>query len=265
MSRFAPVAPIHILARLKQYGILGRYHLLLAHDVAAHPLEFGEVFFSHDNWNGGYIIMDNSLIELGEAADVSVVRTACSVVRPNVVVLPDKLMDTNWTVTHSIMAHDDWDKIGIIGRQGFMGVVQGTTWNECLICAHELTKLRKVTALAIPRVLTEKTEIQSRLGLAITLHKRYPEYTLHLLGFSDNTFDDLLTASLPFVSGIDSAVPLRIAITDGLAVSMSGEGFELLNRIGPRRGFWDDMNHNNDRALIHNLNVIRQYIGHVDL
>jgi hypothetical protein len=141
-----------------------------------------------------------------------------------------------------------------------MGVVQGRDIDECLKCASNLTSTIGVTALAIPRVITEKTEIKSRLGLAITIHNRYPKYLIHLLGFSNNTFDDLLTASLPFVSGIDSAVPLRLAITDGIAISMSQEGFRWMDNIGPRRDFWEDENTTFDRALLHNLNVIRQYI-----
>ncbi len=46
-TRFAPVAPVHILQELCNSGALGEYHLFLAHHTVEKPKEFTDLFDSY--------------------------------------------------------------------------------------------------------------------------------------------------------------------------------------------------------------------------
>ena len=105
MAEFAPVAPPEMLLDLKEKGALGKYHLLLAHDVAARPDLYRAVF---DDVHDTYIIMDNSLIELGYPVTTDVMAKACEVVIPDVIVLPDVLNDMKLTLDYSVAAARSW-------------------------------------------------------------------------------------------------------------------------------------------------------------
>src|ERR1700757_2132421 len=94
MAMFAPVCPVHILYSL-QPATAGNYHLLLAHDVAAKAKEYKAWFDAQFNMT---VIMDNSVIELGNAVDLGIIRQACNAVKTTTIVLPDVLLDGKATI-----------------------------------------------------------------------------------------------------------------------------------------------------------------------
>jgi hypothetical protein len=234
--------------------MLGDYHLLLAHDVVAHPDEYREVYF--DNWDAmfakgeaplQYIIMDNSLIELGHPAPMEMMLDAYKIMQPDVIVLPDYLGDMRRTVGASIDFYKDMvNEYYMADGQDIpevLGVVQGDTIDECMYCARALVDACKVAALAVPRVLREK--LGSRMLIATMLGYKYPKIPIHLLGFSTDLIDDVATARLSHVMGIDSAVPIRAAIRNmPMRLDFEGE-FDP----GPRLDYWDrkyDWTYNQD-------------------
>lgn len=232
MAKFAPVVPLSIAKHLQGGRVgdaLGNYHLLLAHDVLAHPMEYNNIYGRYQG-SGGTIIMDNSLIELGHPLDAhSMFRAAC-ILKPDWVVLPDYLGDakrtveTSWEAAHQLCA--------LLPKQELLGVVQGQTFDECLSCADELLRIGGVTALSVPRHLVEV--LGSRIPLVQELFNRHIDVPLHLLGFSDDLLDDCRAARFGNVMGIDSAQPVRLA-RKGHVWSL-----DRPRDAGPRGTFWDD-------------------------
>ena len=251
MAEFAPVAPPKLLLDLKKKGALGKYHLLLAHDIVAQESLYREIFDDvDDSW---YIIMDNSLIELGYPVNVDTMEKACSVVHTDVVVLPDYMKDPQRTAAASMSALVKW---GDAGLGPFMYVLQadrdGVDWSQSgVFLSHP-----KVTAVGIPRIHVE--QFGSRLSTLWELSVQLTglsrgDMDCHMLGFSDDLLDDITCCRLPCIRGIDSAVPIRLGI--------GGDAINLMEKShAPRGDFWDHATKANALAY-DNLRVVREWIS----
>ena len=214
MAKFGPVAPIQVVRNLSPRAC-GDYHLLLAHDVAEHDVEYRQFFGRISNCT---VIMDNSVIELGNAVDLKVIKKALQAVDSSTVVLPDVLLDSKKTVESCKAAIEPWSRdlsdVGFgtassNGRRGFMLVPQGKTLAEFAWCAQQFASDPLINFWGIPRNLVKEIGSRARaidICAAINSHRR-----IHLLGFSDDIVDDVLCAKDRRVEGIDSAVPLRMA------------------------------------------------------
>lgn len=231
MAKFGPVAPIQVVSKLTP-SACGDYHLLLAHDVAEHAKEYQAFFGLHRNFT---IIMDNSVIELGGAVDLKVVKQACVAVDSTTVVLPDILLDGKATVESCKAALEVWPQqfYDLFGRdfthRGFMIVPQGKTLAEFAWCAEQFANHPAINFWGVPRNLVKM--IGSRRDAINIVSAINPNRRIHMLGFSDDVCDDVVCAKDRRVDGIDSAVPLR-AGSLGLEFSF--------NTDMPPRGLWWD-------------------------
>lgn len=234
MAVFAPVCPSRILKALEPHNS-GNYHLLLAHDVAQDP-GYKEFF---DKLHLATVIMDNSVIELGNAVDLNVIKQACHNVEPTTIVLPDVLLDAKATIESCKAALVEWrvafhdlivKPIAYTSlNRGFMIVPQGKTIEEWAHCAEQFANDPDINFWGIPRNLVG--QIGTRKEAIEIAHALNPSRPIHLLGFSDDIIDDVLCARSRFVNGIDSAVPLRIA--------SEGQNMTLTLKTGPRGNWWD--------------------------
>lgn len=247
MAKFAPVCPPRVLRQLSP-GNSGNYHLLLAHDVAAHIEEYAW----QDNFRGMQVIMDNSVIELGGAVDLDTIMTACSVVDVTSVVLPDVLLDGNATVESCTAALADWtpffkkyfNRIGP-WKRGFMYVPQGKTLAEFAWAAQKLCDHPGINFWGIPRNLVG--QVGTRRDAIDVCHALNRHRSIHLLGFSDNICDDVICARDTRVSGIDSAVPLRVK-----------DEFTFKSDPGPRGDWWDTVEYN--PQMDRNIEIYQSWI-----
>ncbi len=249
MGKFAPVVPTQLAYALRDHGILGDYHLLLAHYVAEKPDEYRELYNTNDpERSGWYVILDNSLIELGKPVDDTTMMMAYEAVSPSVVVLPDYLEDPDRTVSASSMAANRWlDK----GMLDFMVVPQGKDLAELLMCAEKLADLPSVRAMGIPRKVAQTQG--TRFHAVQKLAALYSELDLHLLGFSDDLLDDVCCARHPAVMGIDSAVPIRLG-QKGIELQIDQKQHE------PRGDYWERPA-KVSRTVLTNMDKIRRWIA----
>lgn len=237
MGKFAPVVPLAVAAELMP-DELGDYHLLLAHDVLNSPQTYRRTYHPEVLGHETVIIMDNSLIELGEAVPMEKVLEAANIVGAQFLVFSDRLKDLVWTLEATKVDLAAYKHIADVQQQlgsyrtlpKPMAVVQGSNMVEINYCIYSYKEMG-FEAVAIPRVLTEVAG--SRVPIiyrAVELGFKY----IHLLGFSDNFRDDVISASLPGVMGIDSAVPVRMGLK-GIKISMD-------NYVDPgKRGdYWDN-------------------------
>ncbi len=245
MSLLAPVGPPKLLLDLKEKGVLGKYHLLLAHDVVAQADAYKEVFDDIENL---YVIMDNSLCELGHPVTTEVMLEACKIVPPTTVVLPDYMNKYSETISASSQALFEWRDAGL---RSFMGVIQGQNLTEMRKCMQEMSRLPNITAWGVPRCTTYA--IGTRWGILQDCIMMNDGRRIHLLGFSDNLRDDVACARLFKVSGIDSAVPVRLGLA-GTEIDMN------VNEHAPRGNFWETAIEANPQA-VDNLKIVRKWIA----
>lgn len=203
-QQFAPVAGLGLLQELDRLGCLGNYHLLLAHAVLSNPIQWA-AFFEKRRAEGeeDFIIMDNSLIELGYPMPPGQLIIACQLVQAAVLVLPDVMGDAKKTIALSTASFQELKDRGYEGST--MGVVHGENWLEAYGCAMDLKALG-ADYLSIPRVMTQILGSRKRLAEQVCHFLQLP---VHLLGFSDDLADDIESAmSHHRIMGIDSAMPL---------------------------------------------------------
>jgi hypothetical protein len=259
MARFAPVAPVDILHELYMKGG-DSYHLPLAHDVIREPKKYGQLFGTMENEHkyNRVVILDNSVIELGLSVDVNIIKDAAEIVRANVIVLPDVLLDTDKTIRDCRKAVDEWDRIftdSTLLKYTFMVVPQGTNRMDWARCAEAFAGDSRIGWWGVPRNYNIKG-LGSRRDAVEILRAVDPSKCIHLLGFSDDIVDDVLSARHPNVAGIDSAVPSRAA---SLGLSMS---LGLDAKLPPRGDWWNDpstryvpLMRDNYRAVQHMVDV----------
>jgi hypothetical protein len=230
MAKFAPVAPAHIVEQLSE-AARGDYHLLLAHDIPKNAEVYKRVY----NHFGFTIIMDNSVIELGNAVDLGLIKQAVAVTSATSIVLPDVMLDGKATVASCEAALDIWydafsPLLGYSNPWGFMYVPQGKTLEEFAASAEAFADKQHINFWGIPRNLVG--QIGTRRDAIEVCRALNPQRLIHLLGFSDNLIDDVLCARHRYIRGIDSAVPLRAA--------SEGTDISLAMKIGPRGNWWDE-------------------------
>lgn len=255
MSYFSPVAPPSYLKMLKEADLLGNYHLILAHDVVDKPDLYKSIYSDDD-----FIIMDNSLIELGQPVSADVMKQACEIIKPDCIVLPDHLGDMQKTLESTKLAAIEWMRAGIhkLAKNGFMVVPQGQDIHEMVQCINEFKTLSAeehipINYWSIPKIFGETNG--SRMPALLYMESVIKDPCIHLLGFSNSLADDVYCANHPLVMGIDSAVPTRMGIR--------GETMHVTNKEHSARGnYFEECE---DEKIIvplvrSNLNYIRKKI-----
>lgn len=261
MKGFAPVTPIWLLQKMGQDA--GRYHLPLAHDALKHPNEY-QAFFHHMGVSSGHsyggshlasldriVILDNSVIELGDAVNTNMLLEAARICRATHIVLPDKLQNSIETYNLSYKA---WCEMhyDVRGNHRIAVVPQGESLETWIKCAEMMAESIGVDLWCVPR------NFEDRLGTrwdACEILRMIKNVPIHLIGFSDWIYKDMYAASHPNVIGIDSAVPIRVG-QEGTDIMLSG--------LYKSRGEWFDSVTSStplDMAVLRNLKKVRGWLN----
>lgn len=208
MTKFCIVAPPQILNSLYAHGFLGHYHLLLAHDVVAQEKEY-EGLFRYRSWpkDDELVILDNSVIETGNAVDLEMMAEAIDICKPTVVVLPDILLDGEATAISCANALDKWPRV-LPSTTEYCYIPQGKSITEFIASARALEAAANITFWGCARNLVDA--VGSRAGPLKILKQTNAFRRIHMMGFSDRMSDDVDCAQIFEPYSIDSAVPLRI-------------------------------------------------------
>jgi len=250
MARYCIVAPPQILTGLQDAGAIGRNHLLLAHDIVRKDRQhIYNMLFDPSSQLHPYhtqVILDNGVVETAIPVDLPTMVAAAETVMPTCIVLPDKYYDTDGTIESCTQALEPWSREfeGI----PLMYLPQGKTENDFFRCAtHEpLMSDPRIGWWGVPRNLTAHHHTRERATRL--LHALNPRRKIHLFGFSDNLYDDIICSQLPMVESIDSAVPVR------QTTKFPGPDF-----VKPR-GDWWEKGRLNDLSL-YNIHMARTIFG----
>lgn len=255
MSRFAPIAPLHIMKELYECGQLGTYHLLLAHEVAAQPDQYRDMMALASQDDRDFtVIMDNGVVELGKPVPPEVMAAACEAVPPNLIVLPDKVGDMVETIDLIRKWREMYGKLAKDVGAELMGVAQGNSVGEVIRCVFEINDSNRIETWGVPRWITNK--IGSRMIVTIELIVNH-NVQVHLLGFSDNLVDDVACARVPGVIGIDSSVPTLLGGMPNKLISL--DNYKRMYRNRHSEEMWNNMKWNTHIA--DNVRRIRKWIG----
>lgn len=232
MAKYAPVVPLMAAERMNRWGILGNYHLLLAHDILRLPTQYQQVYGHLKDDRLAFVILDNSVVELGKAMDPEDLIRAAEFIQPNVVVAPDTMGDHIDTINKVDAFSKDWSRLAHnLPRTGIMAVLQGQTYAQVHECFIAIADMPWITTIGVPRVVTKYLGTRSEIVRMATAGRMMGR--IHLLGFSDDIMDDIACARMPGVRGIDSAVPIRLACRQ-LVMSL-----DFPQDPGPRGQFWE--------------------------
>lgn len=255
--KFAPVAPIHIYEALANRGYVPQNILLLAHDVYnVKNRDRYMALFKRGPWKDTHIIMDNSLIEVGNAISLDEIEEAVRAVEADVVVLPDSLTDGLESAKLTVEAWDKWKTRFSSPYRGdkaiqLMAVVQGETQKGFFGALEYLAKEIDPDWISIPR-RTESKFGYTRERLIDFVQMFFPEKPIHLLGFSEYPWEDIAAAQHNLVHSIDSAAPLRSP------APFSDPG---ASRVNKETGvdWWDTCKY--DHQMLHNIMKVDKLIN----
>lgn len=252
MGQFAPVAPIQILEAMKEVGdhILGRYHLLLAHHVLEEPERFTQLF---NDMPPCTIFMDNSIVELGDAASDEKVLEACEVIYASTPkaglghahhwiypVLTDVMGNAEETKKRSTTSYNWWMAQEVSDRFWPMVVLQGDSWESFTQTADYFLlneAFKGIAYVGIPRVLVGS--LGTRRHAIRYVDAIRPDVNVHLLGFSDDVTDDVICCNDPSVEGIDSAVPIRYSYSVAGGIYTPSADIPARPKDWFEKGEWD--------------------------
>lgn len=215
-NKYSPVMPIRLFESLVNYqhehqdeDVVGDYFLVLAHDILAHPQAYADIFHNRSQIPAdSFIILDNSVIELGKPLGTEFLLRAAEIVQPSCIILPDVLGDMHQSAalvrkTHNelLASPDTPDDIQM------MGVLQGRNVAELTRCATMYADSEHVTYFGAPRWIANKLGTRRVFETVLGIHHEVENPNVHMLGMSNYVYDDILCAEYPGVMGIDSANP----------------------------------------------------------
>lgn len=123
-------------------------HMYLTHMVEKYPQYVAAAKAAE-----GYKILDNSLIELGDAVSIKRVLTAAKTIEANEIILPDVFQDRDGTLRWLEASLTEIDRIYKSEKPfKLMAVAQGKTYSEWDMCYEEIMSIKEIDVIGIPKV-----------------------------------------------------------------------------------------------------------------
>ncbi len=197
-------------AMLHEYSAMSNFHVALAH-LVLDDMVYRE-FYKEMSARGDYVMLDNSVVELGSSASLRRLLTAALMVGAQEIILPDVLRDGTLTVFSTTQALSQLEELPP-QRDSYKlcAVPQGATSLEWLDCYGALVKL-PVDVIGIPKVLDDVVGTGGREKILEILRSlELVDYTkeYHLLGVWSDPLEVLRCAQrFSFVRSVDSSLPV---------------------------------------------------------
>ncbi len=192
------------------------YHMALTHLVLKYP-DYADHYKKLVE-QGAFVILDNSLIELGEAASLEKVLEAAAIINPSEIVLPDvykKGDDTINAVDNALIELRRLAKENGPERYRFQlqAVCHGETEEEWKETWHNLQQYHELCTIAIPKVTEHQFGSRTPL-VKWALENNEENKEIHLLGcWSDITeFKEYTSEMKNAIRGVDTSIVYHCAI-----------------------------------------------------
>jgi hypothetical protein len=185
------------------------YHMALTHLVLKYP-DYA-TYYKELAEEGDFVILDNSLIELGEAATLEKVLYAAKIINPSEIVLPDVFMEGSNTLSEVEKALQQLESIEYDYQ--LQAVCHGETENKWKTTWECLQNLPALDTIAIPKV-TEKQFGSRTPFVKWALENNHNNKQIHLLGcWSDmEEFKEYTDEMKSKIRGVDTSITYHCAI-----------------------------------------------------
>ena len=192
--RFISILPIKNMDELfNQYTVM-----LLAHLSQKYP-EYAKRAAEYD----GYKIMDNSIIEIGEAFTMEDLMKEADKCKVQEIILPDVFNDGEATV-EKVKESIQWlHEHDYIGKYKLMAVCHGKNMKELLKSFNILNNIPEIDVIGLPKVL------YLWMGYRIDFARQIAKNTdkeIHLLGCWE-TLREYMDRDLSFIRSTDTCLP----------------------------------------------------------
>ena len=165
---------------------------------------------------GDTIILDNGAYELGKSVNLTKLLEAAEALQPQILVLPDELMNGMSTVRlvrEFIQIYLSNGLNAILPNTEYMVVPQGASPKEWRQCLADLVALNyPFTYWGVPKV-SHLVFGGTRLTQCKEIIRVVPEAKIHLLGIWSDPISEVLEArKLKQIISIDSKVPVNLGL-----------------------------------------------------
>lgn len=206
----ALVSPTSLLEQVQPFS---DYHLILTYKVI-YSRRY-QAFYAARSKAGDYIILDNGAVEKGgRSVPLRDIVLAAVLTKPNVVVLPDYLFDSHRTLDeleNALRSPQLRFLRKVLPNIQLCAVIQGLDQDDWLECFGILNDPRNgIDALGIPKVTGQ---IFGHRWVVLEKIQKKVKKTCHLFGvwWQDSLDDITREAQFPFVEGVDTPKPIRLA------------------------------------------------------
>lgn len=160
--------------------------------------------------NNGYKILDNSLIELGDAVNLDRIIRAAYMIGADEIVLPDKFLNGTETIRRVTNALDELTKLRELGNFKLMAVVHGSNVEDWCKCFDYLNNIKEIDVLGIPKVTSTLHPAGRYEFVKFAIDNTHKE--IHLLGMWSSLIELFYYRGYGrFIRGVDSCLPALIA------------------------------------------------------
>lgn len=215
--RAALVSPTGLLNYVQPFS---DYHLILTHKVIFERRY--QEFYRTRSKAGDFIILDNGAVEKGgRSVPLKDIVLAAILTKPSVVVLPDYLFDSDKTLDeleNALRSPQMRFLRRVLPDVQLCAVVQGVDpddWMECFSILND--PKNGIDALGIPKITGQ---IFGHRWAVLEKIRKKVKKPCHLFGvwWQDTLGDIAKESQFPFVEGIDTPKPIRLA-AHGLGLS----------------------------------------------
>jgi len=185
------------------------YHMALTHLVEKHCCY--ERYYHKRSSAGDFVMLDNSLIELGEAMEFSRVIEAGMKIAADEIILPDKMMDGPGTLKAVEEALSNPALHYYEG--GVMAVCHGKDLREFFNTFIQLSRIKEIDTIGIPKAVSRFGVTRNEALSRLYLHDCFDEgqKAIHLLGANGYEDFDIPTNLKKRIRGIDTVYPVWMA------------------------------------------------------
>ena len=245
------IRPAHILpiGRQKRYADM---HMALTHLVESAGNEYNKFFMGLPD--DDYIMLDNSVIELGEAVSLNRLINAAKIINADEIVIPDAYKNKDETLRLLYKYLEELEGKDLPYK--IQVVPHGKNANEWMDCYNEVRRIDEVDVIGIPKVTTSifpggrayLTTLLDRLGVA-TPNKEY-----HLLGVWNNPIELDYVSRYNWIRSVDSAITYACGVN----------GIRFDEQVGTQRpddlewSFYDDTSVN-QHIIEHNIEMMGRW------
>lgn len=203
----AIIAPTGLLERYCTTG----YHLALAHMMDNE--EYVDFYKKTESVMDDFVILDNSVIELGEPVDFAWLKVACDRFQPDELILADFKKQPRTTYEWAEQYGPAFRKLYpsmqlmAVPHWPWIGDIEG--WMKSL---RQLVTLPFVDTIGIPKFLQERrTAICALIDLEMAdLGSPLRRVNYHLLGTWGNPIEIVELTKYKWIRGVDSKIPVRL-------------------------------------------------------